>query len=486
MSTSAIDLHWVQRPGTTMRGMQHPTSVFAALQALADDPSLRPVAGGTDLVLELARSGVGGHVDLLDLTYVDGFGVLDFDDADMITIGAGVTHADVLAAPLAAERLLPLAQACLEIGSPQLRNRATVVGNLVTASPANDTISALIALDAVVVIASLEAGGVVERHVNLHDFYDGFRSTVLRPGELVTGLLVPQPGPLQRGLWVKAGLRKAQAISVVHAGFNLDFDADGNVTVARIALGSVGPTVALSEPAAQALLGSPLSPQTIAAAADAAVASVTPIADGRATAEYRSSSVRTVVSRALTTLAAGAERDRWPARIPLLSVRADAPMSAPTSTDTVSVDVNEDRHVGEPVGTGTLLDWLRETVGPGTKEGCAEGECGACTVELNGDAVMSCLVPAAQANGASVRTIEGLGTEVDVHPMKQAFVDKFAVQCGYCIPGFIMAAERLAHEFDSVPTREEVELALSGNLCRCTGYYNIIDAVITAIEGELA
>ena len=256
--------------------------------------------------------------------------------------------------------------------------------------------------------------------------------------------------------------------------------------MARIALGSVGPTVAVSEPAAQALIGSPLTPGTIAAAADAAVASVTPIADGRATAEYRSSSVRTVVSRALSTLAAGGERDRWPARIPLLSVRADMAEQAPVATGRITLDVNNDRHAGESVGTGTLLDWLREHVGPGTKEGCAEGECGACTVSLNGDAVMSCLVPAAQATGASVQTIEGLGTEADVHPMKQAFVDKFAVQCGYCIPGFIMAAERLAHEFDSVPTREEIELALSGNLCRCTGYYNIIDAVITAIEGGLA
>ena len=485
MSVSAIDLHWVQRPGTSMRGMQHPTTVLEALHMLADDPSLRPVAGGTDLVLELARSGVGGQVDLLDLTHVDGFRVLDLAD-DTIVIGAGVTHADILAEPLVAERILPLAQACLEIGSPQLRNRATVVGNLVTASPANDTISALIALDAVVVIASLESGAVAERQVHLHDFYDGFRSTVLRPGELVTRLVVPQPKPRQRGLWVKAGLRKAQAISVVHAGFNLDFDADGTVTMARIALGSVGPTVAVNEPAARELVGSPLTPETIAAAADAAVASVTPIADGRATAEYRSSSVRTVVSRALSTLAAGGERDRWPARIPLLSVRADMAEQAPVATGRITLDVNNDRHAGESVGTGTLLDWLRENVGPGTKEGCAEGECGACTVSLNGDAVMSCLVPAAQATGASVQTIEGLGTEADLHPMKQAFVDKFAVQCGYCIPGFIMAAERLSHEFDSVPTREEIELALSGNLCRCTGYYNIIDAVITAIEGGLA
>ncbi len=495
MSAAPIELHWVQQPGTRMRSLRRPTTVLTALQLLETHPELRPVAGGTDLVLDLARSGRGGEVDLLDLTRIDGFSTLDFDvDAEpgRVTIGAGVTHADILYSSLAAERLLPLAQACLEVGSPQLRNRATIVGNLVTASPANDTISALMALGALVVIARLDDGIVVERAVPLTEFYAGFRSTVLAPGELVVRLTVAQPTPTQRAMWVKVGLRKAQAISVVHAGFSLDFDADGVVTVARIALGSIAPTVVLNEPAAAALVGSSLTPASIARAADAAADSIEPIDDGRATAAYRTESVRVIVARALRTLAAGAERERWPHRIPLLSNRArlDAeqtsqrPDSSPRpEVREVSVTVNGEPHTLDVVGTGTLLDWLRETAGPGTKEGCAEGECGACTVDLDGEAVMACLVPATQADGAAVRTIEGLGTEADVHPMKQAFVEKFAVQCGYCIPGFIMAAQSLAREFETPPTRAEVEHALSGNLCRCTGYYNIIDAVLAAIDG---
>jgi len=485
MSITAGELHWVQQPGTRIAAVSRPTTLLHALGLLAADPELRPVAGGTDLVLELARSGTGGQADLLDLTQIDGFDRLDFDGPEIV-IGAGVRHADILRSSAAADQLLALPQACLEIGSPQLRNRATIVGNLVTASPANDTISALLALDATLHLARLEDDSVVERAVSLAEFYTGFRSTVLQPGELVSHLTVPQPGDLARSLWVKAGLRKAQAISVVHAGFALDFDDDGVVTAARIALGSVGPTVELNEPAQAALVGSRLTTDTIAAAAQAAVASVAPIDDGRATAAYRSDSVRTVVSRALATLAAGTERDRWPERIPLLSVSGpDTPALRNGPISEVTVQVNAEPVTHPVVGTGTLLDWLRDAAGTGTKEGCAEGECGACTVHLDGDAVMSCLVPAAQADGSLVATIEGLGTDDELHPLKQAFIDTFAVQCGYCIPGFIMAAQRLVEEFDSAPTRDEVELALSGNLCRCTGYYNIIDAVTETVAREL-
>ncbi|MCL4120493.1 UNVERIFIED_CONTAM: hypothetical protein GTU68_006773 [Idotea baltica] len=152
----------------------------------------------------------------------------------------------------------------------------------------------------------------------------------------------------------------------------------------------------------------------------------------------------------------------------------------------VSVTVNGAVQAAAPSGAGTLLDWLRENAGPGTKEGCAEGECGACTVQMNGAAVMSCLVPAVQADGSTVTTVEGLAPVGSPNTMQQMFVDRFAVQCGYCIPGFVVAAQTLAEELGSVPTRDEIELALSGNLCRCTGYYNIIDAVHAAIESELS
>jgi len=130
----------------------------------------------------------------------------------------------------------------------------------------------------------------------------------------------------------------------------------------------------------------------------------------------------------------------------------------------------------------TLLESLRDQLGlTGTKECCSEGECGACTVLLNGRGVMSCLVLAVEADGARVETIEGLATDERLDALQQAFIDKGAVQCGFCIPGMIMAAKSLLMTTPH-PTVEEIKDGLAGNLCRCGGYSRILDAVASAAE----
>lgn len=124
-----------------------------------------------------------------------------------------------------------------------------------------------------------------------------------------------------------------------------------------------------------------------------------------------------------------------------------------------------------------LLDLLRNVFGlTSVKEGCSEGECGACTVLLDGKAATSCTVLAVQARGKSVVTIEGLSSDGALHPIQQAFIDHDAIQCGFCTPGMIMSAYALLKHNPS-PTREEIRRGIEGNLCRCTGYLPIIDAV---------
>jgi carbon-monoxide dehydrogenase small subunit len=132
----------------------------------------------------------------------------------------------------------------------------------------------------------------------------------------------------------------------------------------------------------------------------------------------------------------------------------------------------------------TLLQFLREDLGlTGTKHGCGLGDCGACTVILDGKAVNACLVLAVQANGCDVLTIEGLAENGSLHPIQQSFVDKGAIQCGFCTPGMILSAKTLLEEH-AKPTEHDIRTAISGNLCRCTGYQKIVEAIKDAADAH--
>ena len=151
---------------------------------------------------------------------------------------------------------------------------------------------------------------------------------------------------------------------------------------------------------------------------------------------------------------------------------------------TVTVNGREESKEVEP--RLLLVHFLRDTLGlTGTHVGCDTSNCGACTVLLNGESVKSCTVLAAQADGAQVKTIEGMASNGDLHPLQQAFWEHHGLQCGYCTPGMIMAAADLL-ERNPHPSEEEVREGLAGNLCRCTGYHNIVKAVMSASGQEVS
>ena len=146
----------------------------------------------------------------------------------------------------------------------------------------------------------------------------------------------------------------------------------------------------------------------------------------------------------------------------------------------VSLEVNGTRHRHEVEPRLLLVYYLRETLRlTGTNIGCDTTSCGACTVLLNGESVKSCTILAVQADGAEITTIEALAVGGKLHPMQQAFHEHHALQCGYCTPGMVMAAISFLKE-NPAPTEHEVRLGLEGNLCRCTGYHNIVEAVLAA------
>lgn len=148
----------------------------------------------------------------------------------------------------------------------------------------------------------------------------------------------------------------------------------------------------------------------------------------------------------------------------------------------IRITVNGERHELMVEPSLRLIDLIREKLHlTGTKEGCGKGECGACSVIMNGKLVDSCLILAWQADGKEILTIEGMGSPDHLHPIQQAFIDNGAVQCGYCTPGMVLAAKALLDEKRS-PTEEEIRRGISGNLCRCTGYQKIVDAVRDAAQ----
>lgn len=461
------------------------TSIETALEILNQyQDKAKLVAGATDLIIEFEK-GMRKNVDaLIDISRIKNLNKITLDEDQVIHLGPLVTHNDCAASKLIQERAFPLAQAAWEVGSPQIRNRGTIVGNLVTASPANDTITPLVALGAKLLIRSING----ERVVALEDFYIGVRQTVLGPEEMVVDIFFPALPKSYKSAFIKFALRRAQAISLVNVAVICDI-VDNQVQWARIALGAVAPTIIRAYDAEKYLVGKHLSEEVIANAANLTQAYARPISDVRGSASYRKTMVKVITKRALSSMVGLYKLTLLPPNPVLLDDQlsfSDLNDNSNFETDVEEIITTINGKIYSFINCQdkTLLDLLREDAKLiGTKEGCAEGECGACTVFLDGKAVMACLVPSARAHQANIVTIEGISNNDIKHSVQNLFIQEGAVQCGYCTPGFVMSAVKLLEE-KPTPSQYEIKQAISGNLCRCTGYYKIISAIEKAANNK--
>lgn len=439
------------------------------------------IAGGTDLMLEMKKNLHPDLTSLIDISRIPGQDFIK-EEGDFIHFGPLVTHNQCLVSDLLISYGLPLVIAAQSIGAAQIRNIGTIYGNIITASPANDTISALTALNAEINLRSKNQ----DRWVNIHDFYTGVRKTVMNEDELAVDIRFKKLTVTQKSTFVKKILREIHGISIANASIILNFEGQ-KISDAVITLGAVAPKITHAEEAEKFLIGKELDRSIIQKASELACHSSAPISDVRGSHDYRNYLVSMLVQDGLEKIIS--EKWREINRDPVLlwgnkrNEKVEINSSIKHDTNTViSTTINNQKYEIIHGQNQSLARLIRDEAQlTGTKLGCEEGECGSCTVYLNGLPVLSCLLPAPKAHEADITTIEGIAINGKLHPIQQAFIDEGAVQCGYCTPGFIMSAVKLLEEKPN-PTRSEIMEGLAGNICRCTGYYSIVSAVEKAAD----
>ncbi len=467
-----------------------PDTVEEALDLLRrHGDEAKVLAGGQSLVpllaYRLARPRLVVDLDGLPLGQVAVAG-------GRLHLGALVRYHDLEASAAVARHAAVLGEAAALVGNVRVRSLGTVGGSLAHADPAAELPMALLALDARLVLVS--AAG--RRVLPAAEFFRGVLATALAPGELVAGVEVASAQAM--GGAVEELARRAGDFAVTAATALVRLDRRGLVEDARVALAGVADRPVRAPAAEDLLRGHEPTPERIVRAAEAARAAVDPPSDAFASGAYRRLLAGVLTRRALARAVARAPRrgtgpgEHGPSgdehRGAPAAVEAPAPTGLRTSparawpisrgdSGPIPVILNGRPRELPARPHQTLLEALRDALGIfDVKEGCGEGVCGACTVLLDGRPVSSCLVLAPAARGRAVVTVRGLQPAGGLHPLQEAFVRHGAVQCGFCTPGMLLTAWAFVQRHPR-PGREAIRRALEGNLCRCTGYAKILDAV---------
>jgi xanthine dehydrogenase iron-sulfur cluster and FAD-binding subunit A len=452
----------------------------------------RVLAGGTDLIVQIKMERLAPRV-LIDINRIPGLDAIVVRD-DAVHIGARASIRTVLNNALLQNHYHALAEACASFSTTQVQVMGTLGGNLCNGSPASDSAPALIAFGAQVIID----GPTGKRRIPLESFFLGPGKTAIANGELLTSVVLERPQSNTGSAFLKVS-RVTADIAKVNAAVLLVRDRDGIISDCRMVFGSVAPIPMRAKNAEVLLRGQVFAHELVAEAALAASEEVVPIDDVRSTAWYRREIVRVLAHDGLTQAwhrARHADIDSRQAQHSIVnddsalaqSGREVSPTAIHVHRDApggheIQLRVNGEKHRVWVAPNDLLLNVLREKLElTGSKYGCGIGECGACTVQMNGNPVLSCLVLAVSADGSDITTVEGLrNADGELDPLQDAFIEHQAFQCGYCTPGMLMTAKSLLNERPS-PTEAEVREYLKGNLCRCTGYARIVRAVMSCAE----
>ena len=465
-----------------------PDSIEETLRILRErGENARLLAGGTNLLVDLklekasasraaevpGRHPVSDPITLVDISSVPGLRGIE-ERRDGVHIGALTTIRELATSPLLWEKHTALAEAAAAFGSTQVAIMGTIGGNIANGSPASDTVPALLVFGADATLVGPEG----ERIVSVGDLLEGPGRTRIRSSEILTSIRLPLPAPGTASAFLKLSRVRAD-LSKVSVAVRVARDGD-RVTSARIELGSVGPTIVRARDAETVLSQDTLDSKTAKRAGEKAAAEIRPIDDVRSTAEYRR---RAAIALVHDGLLLAWQRTDHELRVPRAKptrppVREIRPVQAEADeTVPIELTVNGTKTTLNVLPNELLLNVLRERLElTGSKYGCGIGECGACTVWLDDEPVLGCLVLAVSADGGSVQTIEGEAVRGKLSALQQAFIDENAFQCGYCTPGMVMMSKKLLEEIDE-PTEDEIRDYLKGNHCRCTGYASIVRAV---------
>lgn len=475
-----------------MKALYEARSVDHAIRLLQEHPQAQIIAGGSDVLVQM-REGKRAGAELVSIYGLDELRGVSMEEDGTIRIGPLTSFSHITRDPLIRKYIGVLGEAVDMVGGPQIRNIGTIGGNTCNGVTSADSASTLFAWDAVIELTGPE--GV--RRIPIRDFYIRAGKVDLRPAEIQTGILIRRESyERYQGHYIKYAMRNAMDIATLGCSVNVKLSDDRKTfTDIRIAYGVAGPVPMRAVHAEAAGKGLPVTEDSIEKISSTVLEDVTPRDSWRASKAFREHISKVLCKRALEEAVKRAESgtEQEIEREEKADIRAGVSADAEKSFSgesgrykLIRCRINGvDREAVVDV-RASLTDMLRNDYSlTSVKKGCEVGECGACNVIIDGECYNSCIYLAVWADGKEIRTLEGLmGPNGELSDIQQAFIDEAAVQCGFCTPGVIMSAVEIL-ERGKEYTRDELRKMLSGHLCRCTGYENILNAVEKTMRKRL-